>query len=510
MIRRLLDRLARHPALLRVVLVGCALAVPMLLAHPALARAGGGGGFGGGSSGGSGGSGGGGGAIVELILWLVIRHPRIGIPVAVVAVVIYVVNQKSSSKRADWSTSIDWSRAAGLGGAVSPRRALTGLVAEDPDFSLVLFEDFLYTLYAKVEEARGKGDLDPLSGYLSEAARRTLAATAQGLKAVEGVVVGGMKITSVVGMEKNSPGVTVSVAFDTNYTEVRTDGSKQAYFTSLTWQLFRRHGVRSRPPDRARTIDCPNCGAALDETHGGVCAYCGMRVDTGGFDWMVAGIQVFAREPRKPGLLGDEPERGTDLPTIKDDDAQSRLTALRERDPAFDWSAFEARVRLIHDSINAAWTKRDWASARAFVSDTLFQMEQYWIDAYKSEGLTNVLENMRVERVELVRVDTDKYFDAITVRMYGTGLDYTVRDTDQKVVGGSRHHERRYSEYWTLIRGVGTRGKAAHSKPVCPNCGAPLDKISMAGECEYCGATVTTGEFDWVLSHIEQDEAYDG
>jgi hypothetical protein len=32
----------------------------------------------------------------------------------------------------------------------------------------------------------------------------------------------------------------------------------------------------------------------------------------------------------------------------------------------------------------------------------------------------------------------------------------------------------------------------------------------MAGECEYCAARVTTGDFDWVLSRIEQDETYQG
>ncbi|MCC7539401.1 MAG: hypothetical protein IT379_24465, partial [Deltaproteobacteria bacterium] len=44
---------------------------------------------------------------------------------------------------------------------------------------------------------------------------------------------------------------------------------------------------------------------------------------------------------------------------------------------------------------------------------------------------------------------------------------------------------------------------------VCPSCGAPL-KINMAGACEFCSARVTTGEFDWVLSRIEQDETYRG
>jgi hypothetical protein len=32
----------------------------------------------------------------------------------------------------------------------------------------------------------------------------------------------------------------------------------------------------------------------------------------------------------------------------------------------------------------------------------------------------------------------------------------------------------------------------------------------MAGNCTYCKAKVTSGEFDWVLSQIEQDESYGG
>ena len=41
----------------------------------------------------------------------------------------------------------------------------------------------------------------------------------------------------------------------------------------------------------------------------------------------------------------------------------------------------------------------------------------------------------------------------------------------------------------------------------CINCGAP---IPFDGKCEYCGTIVTGGDFDWVLSRIEQDESYIG
>jgi hypothetical protein len=37
----------------------------------------------------------------------------------------------------------------------------------------------------------------------------------------------------------------------------------------------------------------------------------------------------------------------------------------------------------------------------------------------------------------------------------------------------------------------------------CPNCGAPLD-LDLAGTCKYCRAPVMSGEYDWVLTRIDQ------
>jgi hypothetical protein len=51
---------------------------------------------------------------------------------------------------------------------------------------------------------------------------------------------------------------------------------------------------------------------------------------------------------------------------------------------------------------------------------------------------------------------------------------------------------------------------AARVEPECPNCGAALADIEMAGSCRHCRAKVCSGEFDWVLGRIEQDESYQG
>src|SRR5690606_35514144 len=65
---------------------------------------------------------------------------------------------------------------------------------------------------------------------------------------------------------------------------------------------------------------------------------------------------------------------------------------------------------------------------------------------------------------------------------------------------------RQYTEYWTLIRGRSASGDNQLT-PSCPNCGADI-AVNMAGACQHCHVKVTRGDFDGVLSRIEQDEAY--
>ncbi len=223
---------------------------------------------------------------------------------------------------------------------------------------------------------------------------------------------------------------------------------------------------------------------------------------------VVETIEVAAREARGPILTETTAEQGTDLPTVVDRDVQARFAELTQRDPAFAWPGFQSRVALIFEAMQASWSNREWSRVRPFVSDNLFQMLAYWIEAYKKERVRNITEGARIEQIELARISSDKFYDAITVRLHASSLDYTMADDDGRVVAGSRHRPRRYTEYWTLIRGA-TRKGPARTEATCPSCGAPL-RIEMAGTCEYCRAKVTSGEFDWVLSRIEQDDVYEG
>ena len=83
-----------------------------------------------------------------------------------------------------------------------------------------------------------------------------------------------------------------------------------------------------------------------------------------------------------------------------------------------------------------------------------------------------------------------------------------IREPSGSHVRGSSRNDRPYSEYWTLIRTAQRRGPPIAAL-ACSNCGAPL-QIAQSGACEHCGAHLTAGEFDWVVSKIEQDDSYRG
>jgi len=73
--------------------------------------------------------------------------------------------------------ALDWQAGVGDGGQARRERIrplLEQIRAEDPNFSLVLLEDFLYALYAQAQTLRGGGALERLSAYLKPPARASL------------------------------------------------------------------------------------------------------------------------------------------------------------------------------------------------------------------------------------------------------------------------------------------------------------------------------------------------
>jgi hypothetical protein len=480
------------------------------LAATALARPGGGhsyGGGGGGGSSGGGSSGGGGdaGALIYLLVRLVIDLPYVGVPLLVViAIVVAHAVRSQTDLRAAWDSGAVRSPPPPVAIDLEPLRGL------DPGFSQVLFEDFLFRLASQTHRARATpAELAALAPYVAEPVRAALATRPGSGAPIADVVIGALR---VIGFEPPAPPPPdapgpgfVQLAVEL---ELEVAGATTGWYLREEWRLRRAADVRTRAPGAARTFPCPNCGAPFASSDGHACAYCAQVVDNGRFDWLVHAIVVHEQRERRPATVGTIPEHGTDLPTRRHPEADARLAALLTDDPAVTDVALDARLRAIHGEITTAWNMRDLPRLRPWVSDGLYDALRYQLEAYARAGLANRVDDPAVTRWAVAKVVRDAAYDALTLRLWATGKDSTSVLATGRVVGGSTSRPRPYSEYWTVIRGAAARG-APRADRRCPNCGAEL-KIAMGGTCAYCEVHVTAGEFDWVLSKIEQDDAYVG
>ena len=271
--------------------------------------------------------------------------------------------------------------------------------------------------------------------------------------------------------------VRIGIEFEAN---VAT--ADHTYFSVESWLFGRDAAITQAARARRATFACPNCGAPWQSTGTGTqrCAHCDQIVDNGRFDWVVEQISLSSLDERPPTLTTEVPERGTDLPTYVQ--PAVRRSVRRDRARRCRRSiehALDARLQLIYAELTKAWTSNELAPIRGFVSDGLFDYLSYWVDAYKRQGLRNELVDMRITRVELAKVTRDRWYDAVTFRMWATGKDYVVRGSE--VVRGSQAPR---APVQRVLDADPQRARAegpTKTDRACGNCGAPL-KIRMAGD----------------------------
>ena len=408
-----------------------------------------------------------------------------------VIAVFFVISQLGKQQ-----SGIDWSSVAPDPVPIPAAASLEPLQRHDPAFSVAVFEDFAFELYAAAQRKRATPALLELQPYLSAAALGQLDGRGA---APQQVVIGTLRIENS-SLGAGQAKILVRI-------EATLIGTGTPIFAVEHWMFTRGAEAKSHPPERTRTWPCPNCGAPWQPSPTRICAHCGEAVKPGQFDWCVSQVWVDSETTALASLTGTVPEYGNDLPTVIHPAVSVLMAKITADDPQVTFDTLGPRIMLVYQQLNTAWNARELTPVRGLVTASLRNYLEYWLREYAHQGLRNTLTGAQIAHIDLAKITRDPYYDAITVRIFASGVDCTY-DTSDRVVGGSSTERRAYTEYWTFLRSSTRRGPVT-ATPTCANCGAPL-QISDAGECTHCNAFVENGSFDWTLSKIEQDDSYTG
>lgn len=177
---------------------------------------------------------------------------------------------------------------------------------------------------------------------------------------------------------------------------------------------------------------------------------------------------------------------------------------VRNIDPSFSEDKFIGWVREVFIKIQQAWSARDWKVIRPFESNELFSQHSAQLDEYIRNNKINMIEKINVDYCELRSFSQDGDKEVMEVELHAIMRDYVIDATTRKVLESDPNKDWHMKYIMTFNRKAGVKtnpGTSNKSTTNCPNCGAPTT-ITSAGQCEYCGSVITTGEHDWVLSDI--------
>lgn len=182
---------------------------------------------------------------------------------------------------------------------------------------------------------------------------------------------------------------------------------------------------------------------------------------------------------------------------------EENLDQLLALDPHFSKDAFLSRASTIFITLQKAWQEKDWKSIRAFEGDSLYYQHEQQLNAFIEKGQTNKVEDIAILSTEIEDFHEDADNQYLNVLLIARYRDYVIEDASEKVVKGNPKTRYRMTYRMTFFRKKSARTEAQTDARVtdCPNCGAPLS-IEQNGVCSYCGSSISTGAYQWVLSAL--------
>lgn len=134
------------------------------------------------------------------------------------------------------------------------------------------------------------------------------------------------------------------------------------------------------------------------------------------------------------------------------------LARLEKLDRAWNLDAIRNRVNEVFFKVQRAWMERDQNLAKDCMSDAIFQRHKLQTDHLIEEHRKNILENINLSQVDIVDVEDflDNRKDRFWAHLDGSMIDYTVDDTNNRVVYGKKTEAENFAELWKFVRAGNT------------------------------------------------------
>jgi uncharacterized membrane protein YebE (DUF533 family)/rubrerythrin len=188
------------------------------------------------------------------------------------------------------------------------------------------------------------------------------------------------------------------------------------------------------------------------------------------------------------------------------------VSALKAKDPQFDLMKFFDRTKREFLELQSAWFKRNLEPVRRYLSDATFQRLVVQLKLMELLGVRDAIADPQVLDLQIIGLEQNDSYDSVHIRVTAQLCDSEApaSATDEQALAAARKSKpEQFTEVWTFVRKPGTQTKVEGdvSQGKCPNCGAPFEG-GAANTCEFCGAIVNSGNYDWVLSEITQGSQF--